>query len=307
MMSTGSPVAMPALRRSLLRLRRRGDPVGVAELAQRLLALEAPPERDVARRIAAAALGRPEGSLPERFEAAQLWPADEAAVAGERLDAAAFVVVDLETTGLAKDAAILEIGAVRVRALRRMERFTSLVRPPGRVPPFIEALTGIGDALVAAAPPTGRALRRFRRWLERSEPAPFVAHNASFDARFLSRALRDLALPAYRGPVLCTRRLGRRLLPRLGRYDLDHVCAHFGISNRARHRALGDAEATAAAWIELLALARGAHGAETVGDLLDLQERPPPKRRHRGRRGSQTPGGGGPPSARFSPRSVAST
>jgi DNA polymerase III subunit alpha, Gram-positive type len=82
--------------------------------------------------------------------------------------------------------------------------------------------------------------------------------------------------------VFCTQRLARRLLPRLGRYDLDHVCAHFGVFNRARHRALGDADATARVWIELLAVARE-RGLETVGDLLDLQERPVRRRRRRRR------------------------
>jgi DNA polymerase-3 subunit epsilon len=74
--------------------------------------------------------------------------------------------------------------------------------------------------------------------------------------------------------------LSRRLLPELGRYNLDHLCAHFGIRNRARHRALGDAEATAHAWIELIALAREQRHA-TVGDLLDLQEAPTRRRRKR--------------------------
>ena len=129
------------------------------------------------------------------------------------------------------------------------------------------------------APPAGPALRSFRRWLDRTPTAPFVAHNAAFDAGFVERALRESGLDAYRGPLLCTRRLGRRLLPELGRYDLDHLCAHFGISNPARHRALGDVEATARAWTKLLELAVSREGATRVGDLLDLQARPTRRRR----------------------------
>ena len=64
------------------------------------------------------------------------------------------------------------------------------------------------------------------------------------------------------------------------------MCAHFGIANRARHRALGDAEATARVLIELLQCARGGSAVQTLGDLLDLQERPPPKRRAGRRRAS---------------------
>ena len=90
----------------------------------------------------------------------------------------------------------------------------------------------------------------------------------------------------YPGPVLCTRRLARRIVPELGRYNLDHLCAHFGISNRARHRALGDAAATATALVELLQLARARLGVETVGDLLDLHERKPKPVRRRSSRPS---------------------
>jgi DNA polymerase-3 subunit epsilon len=193
-------------------------------------------------------------------------------------------VVDLETTGLAVDrCAILEIGAVRVVRLRPGARFTTLIRPELAVPRRISELTGIGDLELEGAPPAGPALRAFRRWLGRAPNAPFVAHNAGFDARFTERALAAAALPPYRAPVLCTRRLARRLLPGLCRYDLDHLCARFGIRNAARHRALGDADATARALVELLRLARQ-QGVATVGELLDLQERPPRGRRRRRRR-----------------------
>jgi DNA polymerase III epsilon subunit-like protein len=70
---------------------------------------------------------------------------------------------------------------------------------------------------------------------------------------------------------LCTRQLARRVLPDLGRYDLDTLSARFGIANRWRHRALGDAEAAARALLELLAIARAQHGVASVGDLVSLQ------------------------------------
>lgn len=271
------------LRRSLRRLRRGGEPLELPQLAQRLLALQAPVAPGVARRIVAAALGCAPDALPERIEARRLRPQEELEVAELPLEEARFAVVDLETTGLAADRChILEIGAVRVTGLRRVASFASLVRPPGKIPRSITALTGIDASLLAGAPRPARALRRFRTWLRRGAPAPFVAHNAQFDARFVARALRDLGLEPYRAPVLCTRRLARRLVPELGRYDLDHLCAHFGISNPGRHRGPGDADATARALIELLGIARRA-GIARVGELLDLQERPPAPRRRRRR------------------------
>jgi DNA polymerase III epsilon subunit family exonuclease len=198
---------------------------------------------------------------------------------------ARFAVIDLETTGLSRERdAIIEIGAVRVEGLRIVSRFETLSRPPGPGPlsDAIVRLTGIENAMLVDAPPAHRALAGFARWLADAPGAPWVAHNARFDEGFLRRAFhaqwgRDPGVA-----VLCTQRLSRRLLPRLGRYDLDHLCAHFAIPNRARHRALGDAEATARAWIELLALAH-AQQVETVGALLDLQESATRRKRRRRR------------------------
>jgi len=274
------------MRRALGRIRARGEPVAVGELAQRLLALDDTPAASVARVLVAGLLGaRPEG-LPEQLAPELLWPAAERAIAQMPLSRASFAVVDLETTGLsqARDA-IIEIGAVRVRGGRVAARFETLVRPPGPGPlsGAIVRLTGIDDRMLAPAPPAHRALARFGCWLGEAPGAPWVAHNARFDSGFLRRAFASQGQPVPAAAVLCTQRLARRLLPRLGRYDLDHLCAAFGIANRARHRALGDADATARAWIEMLGLARE-RGARTVGDLLELQEAP--TRRRRARRSS---------------------
>ena len=272
------------LRRSLERVRRSRASIGVDELAREILALDAPIDRALARRIVATALGRAEASLPDRIDARHVRPAEEAAVTDVRLPEAEFVVVDLETTGLSVSrSSILEIGAVRVSRSRPAGRFQTLIRPPEPLSRAIADLTGIDDAMLAEAPALRPAVGAFRRWLERTGPAPFVAHNARFDAGFVKRALDDLGLPPLRVPVLCTQRLARRILPELGRYNLDRVCAHFGIRNPARHRALGDARATAALLVELLHLAQVREGLETVGDLLDLQGRPIRKTR-RGRR-----------------------
>jgi DNA polymerase-3 subunit epsilon len=137
--------------------------------------------------------------------------------------------------------------------------------------------------MVAEAPTERRALRSFARWLDQTPTAPFVAHNATFDHRFVSRALDSCGLPPYRGLVLCTRKLARRLIPELGRYNLDHLCAHLGVSNRARHRALGDAEATARALLDLLDIAQCRFEISNLGELIDFQRRPPARRNRRSR------------------------
>jgi len=270
------------MQRSLNRFRDSGKPVDLVELAQQLLAVETAIDPALARRIVGLALDREPQSLPDRLNPADLRPDAEIEVADRKIAATDFVVVDLETTGLdVNGASVLEIGAVRVSQLRIVDRFETLLRPPGKLPRAIVALTGISDAMVAEAPTERRALRCFVRWLDRTPTAPFVAHNASFDHRFVSRALDSCGLPPYRGAVLCTRKLARRLLPELGRYNLDHLCAHFGVSNRARHRALGDADATARALLDLLEIAQSRFEIDNLGELIDFQRRPPAKRKRR--------------------------
>lgn len=279
---TGSPVP-DGMRRLLGAMRAAGEPVPLVDLARRLLVLAGPPAAEVARRLVAGVLGARPETLPESLGPHELRPAEESAVAATRLERACFIVVDLETTGLSSSRdAIIEIGAVRVQSLRVASRFETLVRPPGPGPlsAAIVRLTGIDDALLAPAPPADRALASFARWLGEARGAPWVAHNARFDSGFLRRAFEVQSGRRPAVAVLCTQRLARRLLPRLGRYDLDHVCAQFGIPNRARHRAQGDADATARVWIELLGLAR-ARGIDTVGELLDLQQQPTRRRRRR--------------------------
>lgn len=262
--------------RALEKMRNSGQSLPVAEVARRLLAVRGSIAADLARRVVAAALDHRPEALPAALDARHLRPGCETLVAELPIAEADFVVVDLETSGVrAERDAIIEIGAVRVFRLTAVDSFHTLLQTPDATPlsPAITSLTGIDAALLESAPSAASALAAFRHWLAGAPRAPFVAHNAAFDARFTQRAFHAQGLPPLRVPVLCTCKLARRILPRLGRYDLDHVCAHFGIANGARHRALGDAEATARALIELLHEALGRQQASTVGDLLDLQTR----------------------------------
>jgi DNA polymerase III epsilon subunit family exonuclease len=288
-------LALP-LRRVLDRIGARGEALALDELARQLFALCAPPPPELARRLVASALGLAAGALPEPLDPRLLPRLAAGPAADLALDAVEWIVVDLETTGLSHEACtILEIGAVRVAGGRLVARFQTLVDPGVPIPPRITALTGIDRSLVDGAPPLPAAMRAFHAWVgEGGAPVPFVAHNAGFDERFVRRALAEVGLPDWSGPVVCTRKLARRLLPELRRYDLDSLCAQFGVANHARHRALGDAEATARALVELLAIACTEHALATLGDLLALQaRRAPPRRRARARAAAA----GAPPAA----------
>jgi DNA polymerase III subunit epsilon len=153
----------------------------------------------------------------------------------------AFAFVDLETTGTRPEAdRITEIGIVRVdddaAGLRVTER-SSLVDPEVPIPPAIQALTGITDAMVARAPSFSTIANDVRDLLA---GCVFVAHNARFDYGFLKHAFARLER-AFSARVLCTVRLSRRLFPEADGHGLDALIARHAIAVTERHRALGDA------------------------------------------------------------------
>jgi len=276
------PVAAPPWRRALDRIGAQGQALPLDELARRLFALTSRPGPQLARRLVAPVLGLRADLLPERIDLAALPSLAAGASAALPLDRVEWIVVDLETTGLSVDACtILEIGAVRISGLQRVDRFDTLVDPGRPIPSRITALTGIDRSLIDGAPPLERAIRDFADWAGGRPSTVFVAHNAQFDERFVRRALAAHGLPDWAGPVVCTRKLARRLLPALRRYDLDTLSAQFGIANSARHRALGDAEATARALLELIEIGRAERALRSLGDLLTLQAAPASERRRR--------------------------
>src|SRR5918994_1812649 len=184
------------------------------------------------------------------------------------LEEAAFVVFDLETTGLsAARFHICELGAVRVRALEVVGSFQSLVNPGVALPEPVARLTGLREQELRCAPSVSSVLKRFRLFAGEDV---LVAHNARFDQRFLGRQLLFLHGRRLSGPPLCTAALARRLLEgRLRRVGLASLADFFGVPTRPCHRALPDAEATAQVLVHLIGLAQEL-GAGRVSDLRAL-------------------------------------
>lgn len=167
------------------------------------------------------------------------------------LDETDFVVVDVETTGArTPPGRITEIGAYRVRAGRIVAEFETLVNPETEIPPFISNLTGITNRMVERAPVFARVADD---WLSFAGDAVLVAHNAPFDTRFLNHEIARL-FPNRRmsNESLCTVGLARRVLPGLSSYRLHSVAEHLSVSIQNRHRAAGDARATAEIFLQML-------------------------------------------------------
>ena len=146
--------------------------------------------------------------------------------------------VDLETTGGTAEAhRITEVGIVLLDGGVVVEQWSSLVNPGRRIPPSIEAFTGITNDMVADAPGFAELRDEVRR---RLAGRLFVAHNARFDYGFVRSEFRRLG-ERFASPVLCTVRLSRALHDAPGRHNLDALIERHGLECADRHRALGDA------------------------------------------------------------------
>ena len=160
------------------------------------------------------------------------------------------VVLDFETTGMSPGHGdrITEVGAVRIEDGCITARFQSLVRTGVPVPPFIRQLTGISDVMLAGAPPAEEVLAQLVEFIGRDA---LVAHNASFDRRFLDAELALIGAVRLQ-PVFCTVLLSRRLLPQAPSHSLGALVSWLGLpSDGVHHRALADAEMTAHLWLHL--------------------------------------------------------
>ncbi|HSC31083.1 MAG TPA: 3'-5' exonuclease [Gemmatimonadaceae bacterium] len=242
------------------------DAAGQWSLAPRGAAIAA--ARAAVRAVAADAPAPPAAAAPDRDELGEL----------------SWVVVDTETTGMRAwhGDRITEVAAVVVRNGVVCERFETLVNPERPIPRMITALTHIDAAMVRTAPVFGDVCDELLRMLEGHV---FVAHNVEFDWRFLSAELVRARGRRLVGRKLCTVRLARRVLPYLRSRRLDSLARYYDIEITDRHRAGGDAHATAHVLLRLLDQAR-ALDCTRWNDLEQLVAAPRRGRRRRGRRSS---------------------
>jgi len=170
---------------------------------------------------------------------------------------APLAIVDVETTG--SDPAtdrITEIAVLQADGIALTAQWSTLVNPGTSIPGAVQALTGITQEMVDAAP---RFAQIADELYERLAGRIFVAHNARFDYGFLRREFERAGLK-YLAKTLCTVRLSRRLYPGAAGHDLDSLIERHGLDCEARHRALPDAGAL---W-QFMRLAAQEHGEDVV-------------------------------------------
>ena len=153
-----------------------------------------------------------------------------------------FAVIDLETTGLDPDYGdrITEIGFVIWQNGKIIKRYQSLINPERTIPSFVQELTGITDNMVRNAPSSREVLSEA---MEILGDTPLVAHNASFERKFLNNELK-LISRNFSVDLICTLLLSRRVFPNLSSYKLGNLVSEFNLPKGKAHRALSDAEMT---------------------------------------------------------------
>ena len=173
-----------------------------------------------------------------------------------------FIVLDFETTGLSPNlgARTTEVAAVLVENGRMTDRYQSLMNPGVSIPSFIQDLTGITNQMISKAPNNAKVMKELHQFIGKT---PLVAHNASFDKKFLDAELELVGLKAPQ-PMACSLLVARRVYQKAPNHKLGTLVKYKNIeTNGVFHRALADAEMTARLWLCMKA---------DIGQLLGMKE-----------------------------------
>ena len=172
-----------------------------------------------------------------------------------------YAIVDIETTGgYAERHKITEVAIFIHDGTQVVDKFSSLINPSHYLPGYITGLTGITPAMLKDAPSFSEVAPKVYELLQGNI---FVAHNVHFDYSFIKKELESSGF-LFSARKLCTVRLTRKLIPGLKSYSLGNIASHFRVPVHDRHRAGGDAKATAILFDKLLRMDR--NGA--IGELL---------------------------------------
>jgi len=173
------------------------------------------------------------------------------------------VVLDFETTGLSPDQGdrAIEIGAVKLENGVITDRFQALMNPGRRINSFIENYTGINNRMLAVAPSCAKVMADFSDFIGNSN---LLAHNASFDARFLEAELARLNRQVI-GEFTCSLLVSRRIYQDAPNHKLGTLINYKNIAvDGDFHRALFDAEMTAELWLVMLSDIRARFGLDNI-------------------------------------------
>jgi len=160
-----------------------------------------------------------------------------------------FAIVDIETTGLFHQGhGITEVSVVGLNGKNIEMLFHRLFNAGREIPSTVEAITGISSELTSDKEHISSSLDELAAVLE---GGIFVAHNVNFDYQFLKAVFEKEKRP-FKYKRLCTLRYARKVFPELKSHRLEVLCDFLEIENVAKHRAYGDALATAHLLLHLM-------------------------------------------------------
>ncbi len=185
-----------------------------------------------------------------------------------------YIVTDVETTGSdpVKDR-ITEIACFVVHGGEIVSEYSSLINPHKNIPGFIVNMTGITQDMVNKAPEANVVMKEVNK-LASMNDVIFVAHNVRFDYLFVQNTMIREGFK-FELPQLCSLKLARRMLPRDIKKNVGSLASYYNLNILHRHRAFGDAEATAYILIELLEKAYNEYNIKTIEELLEFQNKQP--------------------------------
>ncbi len=163
-----------------------------------------------------------------------------------------YVALDVETTGLSPKNGdrVIEIGAVAIENQDIVDEFSSLIDVDKMIPWHVQQVHGITNEMLSGEPRPDEVLPEFYKFIAGSI---LVAHNASFDIRFLRHEFALLGMN-LNNRSLCTLKMSRKLYPHLPNHKLETVTRYLlgkSCMRMQRHRALDDAKLAAMIWLEM--------------------------------------------------------
>jgi DNA polymerase-3 subunit epsilon len=179
------------------------------------------------------------------------------------LNADTIIVLDFETTGLSPDQGerAIEIGAVKLVDGVIVDTFQQLMYPGKRINYFIESYTGITNRMLKDAPPCAEVMSEFSHFIDGFN---LVAHNASFDSRFLEAELRRIKRD-HHGEFACSMLIARRIYPDAPNHKLGTLVSYKNLPNNGTfHRALADSQMTAHLWLAMIDEIKNSHAFDYV-------------------------------------------
>jgi len=184
-------------------------------------------------------------------------------------------VIDFETTGLSpvQGDRATEVAALILEDGKIVDRYQSLMNGGVRIPPFIESLTGISNAMIRQAPPAAEVMGEVSDFVG---GYPLVAHNASFDRKFWDAELARIQRSRQQ-EFVCSLLLARRIFPQAPSHKLGALVEYANLPVAGRyHRALADAEMAASLLLRLEDELRDRHQVNDVSvELLRKIQRVP--------------------------------